>query len=79
MKLKIEKRHLLISEIKNEYMCAKLFQHIAWESNDLELLRVTIDNNLRFDKYGSNICLKPSRKLSPLTLQRLGGGKGGLF
>ena len=37
------------------------------ESNDVELLGVTIDNNLRFDKHASNICLKANGKLSVLT------------
>ena len=45
----------------------KLNQDIVWESNDVELLGVTIDNNLRFDKHVSNICLKANRKLSALT------------
>ena len=42
-------------------------EDIVWESNDVELLGVTIDNNLRFDKHVSNICLKANRKLSALT------------
>ena len=46
---------------------AKLDQDIVWQSNDVELLRVTIDNSLRFDKHVSNICLKVNRKLSALT------------
>ena len=33
----------------------------------MEGLGVTIDNNLRFDKHVSNICLKANRKLSALT------------
>ena len=57
MKLNTDKCHLLISRNKNEYMWAKLDQDIVWESND----------NLRFDKHGSNICLKANRKLSALT------------
>ena len=32
----------------------------------MELLGVTIDNNLRFDEHVSNICLKINRKLSAL-------------
>ena len=67
MKLNTDKCHLLISENKNEYMWAKLDEDIVWESNDVELLGVTIDNNLRFDKHVSNICLKANRKLSSLT------------
>ena len=62
--LNINKYHLLISGNKNEYMWAKLDQDIVWESNDVEILRVTIDNNLRFDNYVSNICLKANRNLS---------------
>ena len=67
MKLNTDKCHLLISGNKNEYMWAKLDEDIVWESNDVELLGVTIDNNLRFDKHVSNICLKANRKLSALT------------
>ena len=48
-------------------MWAKLDEDIVWESNNVELLGVTIDNNLRFDKHVSNICLKANRKLSALT------------
>ena len=43
---------------------AKMDQDIVMESNDVKLLGVTIDNNLRFDKHVSNICLKANRKLS---------------
>ena len=56
MKLNTEKCHLLISENKNEYMWAKIYmmdEDIVWESNDVELLGVIIDNNLRFDKHVS--------------------------
>ena len=37
---------------------AKLDQDKIWESNDVKILGVTIDDNLRFDKHVSNICLK---------------------
>ena len=67
MKLNTGKCHLLISGNNNEYMRAKLDQDIVWESNDVELLGVTVDNNLRFDKQVSNVCLKANRKLSALT------------
>ena len=42
-------------------------EEIVWERNDVERLGLTIDNNLRFDKHVSNICLKTNRKLSALT------------
>ena len=67
MKLNTDKCHLLISGNKNEYMWAKLDEDIFWESNGVEILGVTIDNNLRLDKHVSNICLKANRKLSALT------------
>ena len=49
MKLNTEKCHFLIPGSKNEYMWEKLDQYIAWESNDMEFLSVTLDNNLIFD------------------------------
>ena len=64
MKLNIEKCHLLISVNINEYIRKKLDQGIVCESNNVELLGVTRDNNLRFDKHVSNICLKVNRKVS---------------
>ena len=67
MKLNTDKCHSLISGNKNEYMWAKLDEDMVWESNDVELFGVTIDNNLRFDKHVSNICLKTNGKLSALT------------
>ena len=51
----------------NENISAKLDKDIVWESNDVELLRVTINNNLWFGKYVSNICLRANKNLSALT------------
>ena len=48
-------------------MWAKLDQDIVRESNDVELLGVTIDNNIRFDKHVSNVCLNVNRNLNALT------------
>ena len=56
MKFNTDKCHLLISGNKNEQMWAKLHRDIAWESNDVKLLEITLDNNLEFDKHLSNIC-----------------------
>lgn len=42
-------------------------QDFAWGSNDAELLRVTKNNNIRFDKNVSNIYLKANRKLKAVT------------
>ena len=65
MKLNTGKCHLLISGNKNAWV--KLDQDMVWRSNDVKLLAVKIDNNLRFDKHVSNICLKANRKLNALT------------
>ena len=66
IELNNDKCHLLISRNKNEYLWAKLDQDIVWESNDVELTGVTIDNSLRFDKNVRNVFLKANRKLSAL-------------
>ena len=47
-------------------MWTKLDQDVVWKSNDVELLGVTIDDKLRFDKHVSDICLRAIRKLSAL-------------
>ena len=67
MKLSTDKCHLLISGNKNEQMWEKLDRDIVWESNDVKLLGITLDNNLKVDKHVSNICSKANRKLSALT------------
>ena len=67
MKLNTDKCHLLISGNKNEQMWVKLDRDIVWESSDVKLLGITLDNNLKFDKYVSNICSKANRKLSVFT------------
>ena len=48
-------------------MWAKLDRDTVWESNDVKLLWITSDNNLKFNKHASNICSKANRKLSTLT------------
>ena len=67
MKLNTHKCHLLISGDKNEQMWPKLDRDKAWESNDVKLFRIALDNNLKFDKHVSNICPKANRRPSALT------------
>ena len=66
MKLSTAKYHLLISENKNEYKFAKLDQDIVWKSNNMELLGVTTDNDLIFDKYVSNNLFKSKQTIKCL-------------
>ena len=54
---------------KNKQIWAKLDRDIAWESNDVKLLGITLDNNLKFDKHVSNIFSKANRKLKTLKLK----------
>ena len=58
MKLKTNKCHLLISGHKNEQMYAKLEKDIVWESTNVKPLRITLDNQLKFEKHVFNICSK---------------------
>ena len=37
-----------------------------WEENEVKLLGITIDNELKFDKHILNICSKANKKLSSL-------------
>ena len=67
IKLNTDKCHLLISGNKNEQMWAKLDRDIVWESSDVKLLGITLDNNLKFNEHVSNNCSKANRKLSALT------------
>ena len=67
MKLNTDKCHLLVSGNKNGQMWAKLDRDIVLESNNVELLGMTLNNKLKFDKPLPNICSKANRKLSTLT------------
>ena len=66
MKLNTDKCHLIVSGYKHEQMWAKIGNDKIWESSDVKLLGVTIDNELKFDKHVSKICSKANRKLSVL-------------
>ena len=67
IKLITDKCHLLTSRNKNEEMWAKLDRDIVWKSNDVKILRITSDNNLKFAEHLSNICSKANRKITALT------------
>ena len=76
IKLNNDKCDHLILVNKNEYIWRKL--DIVWEKNSVELLGVTIDNNLRFEKHVSNILANirwSSRRLEDVFKTCLGDKK----
>ena len=42
-------------------------ERLIWESNDVKLLGVTIDRDLKFDKHVLKLCSKANQKLSALS------------
>ena len=67
MKMNSGKCHLFVSRNKHEHMWAKIGDDQIWESRTVKLLGTTIDNELKFDKYISNVCKKAQRKFTVLT------------
>ena len=67
MKLNTDKCHLLVSGHKFEEMWLKVGKDHIWESKEVKLLGLTIDNELKFEKHVSSLCLKANRKLSALS------------
>ena len=46
---------------------ANIGNDLIWESNDVKLLEVTIDRDLKFDKHVLKLCSKANQKLSDLS------------
>ena len=67
IKMNSDKCHFLISGHKHEQLWAKIGNDKIWETRSVELLGVTIDNDLKFDEHLLKIFLKANRKLSALT------------
>ena len=67
VKMNGSKCYLFVSGNKHEYMLAKIGDDQIWGSRTVKLLGVTIDNDLKFDDYISNVCKKAKRKLTVLT------------
>ena len=64
MKLNADKCHFLVSGTKYEHSWAKIGDDKIWESNEVNLLGVAIDNKLKLDSHIANICFKANQKLS---------------
>ena len=62
MKMNSGKCHLFVSGNKHENMWAKKGDDQIWESRTVKLLGVTIDKDLKFDEYISNVCKKSPKE-----------------
>ena len=51
-------------------MFVNLGKDIIWESKTLKLLGITIDKELKFDKYINQVCSKTNKKLNVLSRMR---------
>ena len=67
MKLNTDKCRLIVSGYKHEQVWANIGKDLIWESNDVKLLGVTIDRDLKFDKHVLKLCSKANQKLSALS------------
>ena len=67
MKLNTDKCGLIVSGYKHEQVWANIGKHWIWESTDVKRLGVTIDRDLKFDKYVLKLCSKAKQKLSALS------------
>ena len=66
IKLNEEKRELLVCDYRFDQLWIKVGYNKTWEKSLVKLLGVTIDNELKFDKYVAEICARANRKLSVL-------------
>ena len=66
MKSNTDKCHLIISE-NNESLGTDIRNYKIWESNNVKLLGVNIDRNLKFNGHMLNICSKANIKLTILS------------
>ena len=66
MKINADKCHLIVSGHTHEHTWVKLENEMIWEENNVKLLGIQIDSQLKFDNHVQNICSKAGRKLSAL-------------
>ena len=57
----------------NKYALVNIGKDLIWESNDVKLLGVTIDRDLKFDQHVLNLCSKVNQKLSALFSNKVEG------
>ena len=67
MKLNTEKCEFLITGHRFEHLWLDVGETQVWEKNQVKLLGVTIDNELKLDDHITKICRKANSKLSALS------------
>ena len=67
MKLNTDKCRLIVSGYKHEQVWANIGTDLTWEGNDVNLLGVTIDRDLKFHKHVLKVCSKANQNLSALS------------
>ena len=67
MKLNTGKCHLIASGYKYQKVWANIGKDLIWESNDVKLLGITIDRDLKFHKHVLKLYSKANQKLSALS------------
>ena len=70
MKLNSDKCHLLVSGHQYEEMFINIGNNRIQKSKNIELLGITTDKYLKFDKHVNKICSKANRKLNVLSRMR---------
>ena len=61
MKLNTDKCRLIVLGYKHEQVWVNIGKDLIWESNDVKLLGVTIDRDLKFDKHVLKLCSKANQ------------------
>ena len=67
MKLNTDKCRLIVLGYKHEQVWVNIGKDLILESNDVKLLGVTTDRDVKFGKYVSKLCNKVNQKLSALS------------
>ena len=67
MKLNAEKCEFLITGHRFEHLWLNVGETKVWERNQVKLLGITIDNELKFDDHITKICRKANSKLSAVS------------
>ena len=67
MKLNTDKCRLIVSGYKHEQVWANIETDVTWEGNDVNILGVAIDRDLKFHKHVLKVCSKANQNLSALS------------